>query len=164
MKNNKQKLSPLKLEENKARSQLAYITNKVKGEWSFGKLKTFKDLLNSYGFDTKPYFPNELNEPLTFQIVKDWLDDRRIELSTYFWLKNNSPIITYDTEQLHPTLLKTIQPTEETDTKYSPNEEKNAEEFARIFEQPEYQVKKNKAFLFWFQKKSIVQIIDGINK
>lgn len=157
----KPKLSPLQLEEKKARSQLTYITNKVKGDWSFGKLKTFGDMLHSYGAETKQYFSSELNHILTFQDVKDYLDDRRIEFETYYWLKYNPPQIFMDYEiETHPTILTDIKQIKEEDGNFTFEREAAAEEYANRLPK----VERNKAFLFWFQKKAIVQILDKLNR
>ena len=148
------KVDPDKL----AHKQLLYAANKLKGAWSFGQLKTFKDLYVHYGVDTKPYFESELNKPLTFQDVKDFLSDREIELSTSIWLRNNPPVIESDVvlecignSQAKDTLSSVVK-----DLGLQPTQDKLNYDIPLL--------KNEKAFLFWFQKKACKEGLAHVNE
>lgn len=99
------KLTPEQLEEKKLLDRIHYMTNRVRGAFSFGHIKTFKDILKECGTPTDSYFPSELNRQVTIKDVNDYLSDRRIELTTALWLKRNPPVI----EDEHISTLETTR-------------------------------------------------------
>lgn len=137
-------------EERKCRKVLQDLERKTNLAWSFGKLKTFRDLVLQLNGEVNQYYDKELNEPLTFQQVKQTLSDLHTELNTYFWLQKNPPYLNGKHEHDEPIVkdskdVDIVTP----DTKLlkdygwhrSPNE--------------------NISFL-WFQKKVIAEIMHKI--
>src|SRR6266550_6917522 len=132
----------------KARDNLGRFSAAIRTQFSFHKIKTFYDLLKAVGYDNdsikRKYFPFEYDKVLTYQDVQDYLSDRHIELTTEQWLKENPPQTNHDirsTNGLHDQSIllekdKKEEIQEEKEFKQSPDE---------------------KAFFFWFQKKSITQ-------
>lgn len=152
-------------EEKIARDQFTYICNRIKGEWSFGRIKSLHALLSLYGIDDRTisnsYRADELLAPINFEFVKAYLEDRRIELESALFLKRNPPILDSPATQ--------SQFTQEPQTS-SVNTQVEVEKFAAeeqvlTEEDKDYgwvPAKKQKAFLFWFQKKAAKQILDAI--
>lgn len=84
-------------EQKKARDNLERFSRAIYSQFSFGKLKTFNDLLLVAGLSQpiidSGYFPSEKQQPLDYSIVKEYLTDRAIELTTKQWLESNPPLI-----------------------------------------------------------------------
>jgi hypothetical protein len=159
--------------ERLARDQLRSMLNKVKIHWSMSHIKTFEDLLHTAGLPKDGYYPAELSHPLTYDEVKSWLSDKQIELDTYFWLKKNPPNTQLTDEEkatiefrinpaegLHPVLSEAIRLEKEPKVSFDVAQELAAAEYAKRLPN----LKRRKAFLFWFQKKAIVELIDNVQQ
>ena len=168
------KLTPEEKAEKLARDQLRSAINKCKMQFSIGHIKTWGQLFSVFGYDqTKNWTPNQLQQTLTYNEFKEWCSDREIELSTHFWLKRNpiqlpsnkdEGLIETSTtgndiaEGLHPTLSEAIRLSKEPKATFDVQAEMAAAEYAKRLPN----LRRRKAFLFWDQKKAIVQIIDNI--
>lgn len=143
---------------------------------NMGQIKTFRDLLINAGYNQSnlaPYFPAELNRPVSFQDLQNWLSDRRIELTTSHWLRDNPPPPSHDIEfdirdekpavldlqiiqngENSPRLVRKLAPSIE--DKYSEDNNYGFDRYAKAFEElPD-------TFLFWFQKKAVAQMLDNV--
>lgn len=155
-------------EDKKARYKLNEISNRVRSNFSFGKIKTFADLLNFVGISPEPYFPSELNKVLTYQDIKEWLSDRTIELETSIWLRKNPPIITYESEEkINIEVTTSCNNILESNNKDSSNE--NSKDILPTIPEHEkdYGFKRpegipSTTFFTWFQKKEIADSLDKI--
>lgn len=148
-------------EEKKSRKLHSQLLNRCKSEFSFKKIKTFRDYLTKgLGYDDKHvetvlnYRPDELDRSITFSELKDLLEDRRLAFECEWFLKNNPP----DTSDLvksngTPHITVTI-----------PDHE--IQKASDILDaEHDYGIEpsaKEKAFLFWFQKKYAVEILNKI--
>src|SRR5438309_1493734 len=87
----------LSKQEKLAKKTLEKISNKVRADFSFHKIRNLNDYFHSLGYsdseilNTLQYRSNELSQPINFKQVKDRLDDLRISLETEYWLKYNPP-------------------------------------------------------------------------
>jgi hypothetical protein len=157
----KPKLSPQQKQDKIARDQLTYISNRIRGAWSLKQLSTVGDMLKLYG-DTqyiKNHTPNQLNDALTFDYVKEFLSDRRIELEVSLWLRDNPPIIEPNEENQIAQITNQIKAER---AEFAEQTNQSIEETSDPYSLPE--VPGVTAFLYWFQKKACRQIIDGIEK
>lgn len=92
----KVKLTPEQLEEKKLLDKIQYMTNRVKGAFSFGHIKTFADILKECGTSSNGYFTHELAKPVGIADVNEYLSNQSISLRVALWLKRNPPIIERD--------------------------------------------------------------------
>lgn len=151
----------------------------IKMQYSFKKLQVFEDLLKACGFDqdyiNKTYFVSERSRRLTFKDVNDYLDDRRIELTTRQWLSINPPIITYDNEAIEQFTEKSKEAQgtnvctklELVDSVSNKNVNTAIERTIKEDKEPEEPFLKSpnespEIFFFWFQKKAINNLMKGI--
>jgi hypothetical protein len=146
-------------EHKKARDALDRFSKAILMQYSFHKIKTFNDLLKAVGFSdsdiNQRYFPSERNRTLSFSDVKDYLSDRRIELTTAQWLELNPPQLNYEIKETN--IASNVETTRIHKMGLVENriEPQRTEE---IFERSPNE----KAFFFWFQKKAITQLMKGI--
>lgn len=156
----KEQLTPSQKEDKKLRAQILYLANKVKGAWSWGHLKTWQDLFNLYEwFLVDAYTRKELETELTFEDIKSFLEDRRIESEVFIWLRNNPPLVLPNSPDFDEIVkavdLEVMKPHETIADAKS-----KAEEAAKEIElEP---CPQDKAFLYWFQKKAAKQILYNV--
>src|SRR3989442_1543106 len=90
-------LSEQDKQDRKAIKNLDFIARAIRSQFSFGKIKTFRDLLLSSGYTDKiitdKYFSSELDKKLSYADIQEFLSDRYIELTTAQWLQKNPPTI-----------------------------------------------------------------------
>jgi hypothetical protein len=159
-------MTPEEDKEYKRRIEALELTGRaIKLQYSFGKIKTFRDLLKRFGYTEEfmeRYTFNELSTKLNNVLINEFLSDRHIELTTEYWLKKNPPIITPDENILPQTAIQSvceICPTEHILPTKTVGDEKNynfEHEFERSPNEPPT------TFFFWFQKKAIQELLDGI--
>lgn len=158
--------------EKQSKKAIQLITNKVKTDFSMRKIKTVQDYLRCIGHDEKEirealhYRPDELSATVDRKWIVDRLDDLRIANDTYWWLQYNPPDTTYDTLQPASADLSINmgesqgiqtndnQHTARTDTKHVEKEDH------KNYDLPKSD--KEKATLFWFQKKYAKELLEGI--
>lgn len=135
-------------DEKQARASLLNLDRHIRNEWSFKRIKTFYDLLKSNGYEEDyiknilHYSPTELSRELSFSNVKEYLDDKRISLEVELYLKKNFLIV--EKTVINKSNVK-IEYNEEHDKDYG------------LVESP-----KQNCRLYWFQKKSAKQLLDGV--
>lgn len=149
----KEKLTPQQKEDKKIRDQFNYIVNRTKGAWSFGHIKTNRDLADFFEWPpAKGASEFWLSHPLDFKAVKDFIEDRRIEMETYIFLKNNPPLLIPESEEeikcvtLEVVTNKELIPTPEEDESINVDLPPCA---------------RDKSFLYWFQKKATLAILQA---
>lgn len=148
------KPTELDKQEKHAKRTVQLITNKVLAEHSFGKIKTLGDYLHELGHSDKHikevlhYRDNELARPLTYKDVKSLLDDLRISVETEYWLKKNPPKFI---EEI-PSVPIHIVDSQKLDKEPIPLDKDYG-----LVKSP-----KEKATLFWFQKRDTKRLLDGI--
>ena len=144
------KPNPLQLELKKLDQRKQAILT----QYSFGKIKNFFDLLVAVGYNepwiSNTYNKNERETKLTYPFIKEWFSDREIEIKTKHWLKENPP---KQNEQAVVESPKPVLQEAQGDVKVP---ERSEEE---IVELPE--CKLEKADLFWFQKKAVLNLLKG---
>lgn len=164
-------LTPSQKLEAKERDSLLKTINRAKSDFSFGKIKTFRDLLRSVGIDNdtaikQGYFSWELNEPVDKSFIWDYLLDIKLSFDASKYLIHNPP-----------------QPDENYPPQTQINEESiqsnNAIQRTYIFKgfdnvdaseldgskQVYHHLEpspKETAFLFWHQKKAANEILESI--
>jgi hypothetical protein len=159
----KVKLTPEQLAEKKEHDALLYIGNRVRGAFSFGKIKTLGELFAESGYSKLGYSDKELSAPVDFKFIKEWLDDRRIELTTKWWLHKNPPQVV--PEEIDAAILQAQEDLSDRSAL------KQAEKYIKgkvelTIEEPDnnnyglHPSAKEKAYLFWFQKKAIKELWD----
>lgn len=144
------------LEDKKQREQCQRLGNKIKSDFSFGKVKIFKDILVSAGFSEfeiskMNYQFSQLVTPITFADVKNYIEDLRLSLEAAIFLKNNPPD-TSDLKSFYDSAWKKSEEPEKEKT-----EEDYLEEHKDILSLFPVSVNEN-VFLFWFQKKAITEL------
>lgn len=158
--------------DNNRRQQLKLLGNKLLFQFSLHKIKTFADLLKHAGWSANGYFTSELSQKITRPDLLDWLSDRKIELETELWLRDNPPIITYDEQEKDTTDVTRNH--ERTESNLLPsiiynvgldNIEQQLRQFKpkKIKQKWEQemsipQIPGVKAKLMWFQKKAFLEI------
>jgi len=149
------KLTPQQKEDKKIRDQFNYIVNRTKGAWSFGHIKTYRDLSDFFEWPpAKGACESWLNHPLDFQQVKDFIEDRRIEMETYIWLRNNPPLLIPESEEE----IKSVTLELVTNKELIPPPKTEEEEMHGVELPP---CARDKSFLYWFQKKATLAIINA---
>lgn len=151
-------MTPLELKQEKqAKNFLRSLTNKVKADFSFGKIKNLEDYLLAIGNSKENirrvlnYRDNELAAPLSFKELKDKLDDLRIGVETEWWLKHNPP----ETNHADIQIDKDISSETKVETQVKAEHDKD-------YGLPPSE--KETCNLFWFQKKEAKALLDGIDK
>jgi len=89
-------LTPDQKEDKRERDSLLQLSNKIRSDFAFGKIKNVHDLLSSTGYTNeeilkKGYFPCELIQSVTFADIKDYLLDLHCSLEAQLYLKRNPP-------------------------------------------------------------------------
>ena len=156
------------------------FVKKCKMNYCLHKIKTFRDLLIQFGWSeprlSGTFFPHELNKVITPDDVEDYISDRRIELTTKLWLKDNPPRnewSLYDEEKesgdtLPEVRVEVPQSPVEDEEELSPEElqEELAKQQAELDEQqaiPDYSpVDGVKATLVPFQQRAEMQLFNGM--
>jgi len=157
----KPQLSPQEKQDKRLRDQIRYLENKVKGAWSWGNLKTFQDLYNLYEwYLIDGCTQSHLNTELTYQDVKDFLDDRRIESETYIWLQHNPPLILPDTPDFNE-VVKALDLLPVPASELGDFPPKQDEEVRKWNLEP---CPLDKSFLYWFQKRACCVLLENIRK
>ena len=150
------KLSPAEKLEVKKRDQLHTLINRVKAHHSLKMIVTFRDLLIACGHTdaTIPslnYSASELSYHPTFSEVKEFLDDMRLSWEVSIWLLKNPPH--YEDEVVSQAIKEIHSEPVLPEVKDNDNSFNN-------YALP--QSTKEKASLFWFQKKAAKEILDNI--
>lgn len=85
-------------------NQLTYQSNRLKGAYSFGRIKNLNDILLNWGLSKQDiaskYFPSELQSKITLHDINEFISDRFIELTTEYYLQDFSPQITLTESEL----------------------------------------------------------------
>ena len=166
-------------QDKKALLQLEKFSKAIRINFSFGKIKTYRDLLKSVGYSDElikeKYFDNELNRAVTFKDIQEFLSDKKIELTTTQWLRRNPPIIKHEETAEQTTdsssnkseifnnkpdeiVDKTVATPDRQIRVVTEEEPKTKEVFMKSpNESPEI-------FFFWFQKDAIMKMLNGILK
>ena len=156
----KQKLTKEELEDKKLRAQIQYLANKIRSNWSWGHLKTRDDLYHLYEWSLRSACTHQhLQTELTFQDVKDFLEDRRIESEVVIWLKRNPPLILPETPDFSE-VVKAIDLLPVPASSLGDVPPQKIEEFTRTIELEPCPL--DKSFLYWFQKKAVNQLLNNI--
>lgn len=165
----KPKDNPWTKEELRARNNLKALTNKVKSDFSFKKIKTLRDYLHSIGqtddriSNVLHYRDDELNRTINFKELKDRLEDLRIEQETAQWLSHYPPRIENNggPDKIGISEIGVVEVSADLSLVVPP-----AQDLSLIEDDaPDYGLppsEKEKAFLFWFQKKYCNRLLDGI--
>lgn len=146
--------------DKQARYKLQEVSNRLKSKFNFKEIKTFGDMLTQAGVSHNGYFPSELSKLLTFNDLKEWLDDRRIELETSIWLRDNPPTIVYENSEIQKTTIQSSS--EETKNKELQTLEENISEHEKDYGFVRPAGIPDKTFFIWFQKKAIAECLNGI--
>lgn len=86
-------------EHKKQLIQLERLHKTIRIQWHLHKLPKYEDLLRVYHISREHYYPSELTQPLSFEMMQEFLSDREIELTTKQWLEENPPIYEQKTEE-----------------------------------------------------------------
>lgn len=155
------KLTPIQKQQKIARGNLDRLIKHLKAEWSFGRLKTVESFLtNGLGYTIEHvknvlhYQQWELDHLLTFPELKDKIADLQCEVEARLFLEQYPPQM--DTEVV-PIILPKSSVTIPT---------KELEKASKIIDDDiNYGLppsEKEKAFLFWFQKKFAKMVLDKL--
>lgn len=151
-------LTPEQKEWKQLDDRLLVACNRIKSAFSFGKIKTYYDFLVQSGFAddyiSSRYFKHELERTLTFEDIKDLLEDFRLGERASLWLKQNPPDTT--PEVTTPQLPLIIPPSNLATTVTQPSVTLEIEDDYGL--PPRIG---SKIFLFWFQKKAVKQMLDA---
>lgn len=150
--------------EKKQRDAVLHTIVRAKSAWSFGKIKTFRDLLSVLGLNAdamkaKNYYEHELSAPVNKSFVWEFLDDLRISYDVEVFLKHNPP-------QPDPEYANNFSPTISSRGEQRDNFECSATEQGNI--EPAFKLppsEKEQAcetFLYDFQKKAAAKILAGL--
>ena len=111
-------------------NQLTYQSNRLKGAYSFGKIKNLNDLLLNWGLSKQDiaskYFSSELQSKVTLHDINEFISDRFIELTTEYYLQDFPPQITLTESELAIQQKNSVTITEV--QKAEDNEEETTEE------------------------------------
>jgi len=127
------KLTPEQLLKKKQRDNLQRLCNSIKSAFSFGKIKRWEDV--------NGFIPTELKGEISFLEIKTFTD----KLIRDF---DNPPVVVVPKEIITELVTKEHQPDE---SGFNNNNDYGLHPSA-----------KEKAFLFWFQKKAVKELWDGI--
>lgn len=157
------------------------LSNKVLSQFSFNNCKTWKDVYKFVGYDetyiNRTYFKFEQEKQVTIKELKSYLDDMRLSLEVAIWLKENPPVYEKEEIQTDRSRLGTLpefdnknldstsakQPIQNPqsgtiDSKPDESGYNNTNNYGLSESQ------KEKAFLYYFQKKAAAEIINKVVK
>jgi len=161
----KPQLSPEEKADKRLRDQIRYLDNKVKGAWSWGHLVTFQDLYNLYEWQlVDGCTQSHLDTKLTFQDIKDFLEDRRIEAECYIWLKHNPP---FNIPELDKMIDQVVESKIANLSLVPANQLGDVPPIKAEVEVRRWELEPcplDKSFLYWFQKKAVYQLLNNIRK
>lgn len=158
-------MNPLDKQEKKAKASLDRLIQHIRNEWSMKRIKTLHDYFHSLGYDDTyikgilNYYDSELSQPITFPEVKSRLSDLQIALSTEWYLIRNPPFIERDNSLVVRTSEMEVVSSLEVD---STKKAKVLHEDTQNGTYGLWPSEKEKAKLYWFQRKYAKALLDGL--
>jgi Type III restriction enzyme, res subunit len=163
------KLTPAEKLEKKQREQLYDLINRVTSQFSFKKIQTKRDLLIACGHSDESlkllhYSPSELDSKITRPEMALFLDDMRLSWEVETWLKKNPPV--YEDSEDEEMFghgsgasynLDNLQAAAEADER-----DRKLKGDQPPIDHGLCESEKEKASLFWFQKKACKELLDNI--
>lgn len=138
--------------EKQAKNNLKNLITRIKGDFSFGRIKSLEQYLDSIGAEKKNFSKTELDAKLSFSDIKDRLSDLEVSVNTEWWLRNNPPVIEWSDEEkkllANGSKMESMLP--------APLSNEKEEDY----ELPP--CKYEKATLFKFQKRAAKKLLDGV--
>lgn len=134
----------------KQRLNLLTLCNRITSAWS---LKTIKSWADVYAMSGTP--PNPKSGSLTFPELKEYLASLKAELEHTIAVRATAPVVS-ETKQ-EPEVVENLVTTERI---VAPD----LKDESGMHNQNDYGLPRNpnmRAFLFWFQKKAVVEILSG---
>jgi hypothetical protein len=161
----KQPLTPKQKEDNRHRANLLALCNSITNKFSFGKIKKWTDVYVAMGMLPQD-FPANHETPITFPELKAYLQSLKDKLEARL-----AGVTVKPEQEPAPKaegMVATPAPPSNSNfipKLYVPPPEKKAEPLQVLGAEENYGFKPSpneKTFYYWFQKKSVVELYNGI--
>lgn len=165
----KEEKEQLKLDSTQ-RQVVKALSNRILSQFSFGNCKLWRDVYRFVGYNeayiNRTFFKFEQEKPVIIKELRSYLDDMRLSLEVAIWLRKNPPVyekeiavlesgrsVDSSSDKIQPGISEPVKETTQDESGY------NNENNYGLSESP-----KEKAFLYYFQKKAAAEILHKVTK